>query len=341
MQDADFDVSALQAYLTQSRPGFGSISHVGRAGAGQSNPTYILENAEGASLVLRRKPFGKLLPSAHAIDREYRVMKALSATAVPVPQMLSYCADTDVIGAAFFLMERVSGQAFMDPRLKELDASARKSIFTHMAQVLGTLHAVDIHAVGLGDYGAPGDYFARGVSRWVKQYRASETQNQPQVEELIAWLESNIPTQNEAATLVHGDYRLDNFLIDPSTYQICAVLDWELSTTGHPLSDLGSVIMQWSLPPGREGRGFMGVDRSALGIPSDQEFIETYVQARGGADLSDLKFATTFAFFRMASILQGVLKRGLDGNASDPEGAAKMATYIPLFAAGGLLAAKA
>ena len=339
MLDTDLDLSALTPFIEAYVPGFGQISTVSRAGSGQSNPTYVIAGADGHDLVLRRKPFGKLLPSAHAIDREYRVMAALKGSGVPVPEMLAYCEDTSLIGAEFFLMSRAAGQAHMDPRLKLFEPDQRRTVFTNMAKVLGRLHSVDLVSTGLQDYGAPGHYFERGVGRWIKQYRVSETATIPELEELMDWLTANIPADAGEVTLVHGDYRLDNFLINPETWEIEAVLDWELSTTGHPLSDLGAVFMQWSLPPGQEGRGLMGVDRAALGIPSNEEFAATYLEARGGADLRDLKYATTFAFFRMAAILQGVVKRGLDGNASDPEGAAKMASYIPLFAAGGLMAA--
>ena len=340
MSPPDFDLKALNFYLERELPGYGEVSDLRPAGSGQSNPTYILRTKMGSELVLRRKPFGKLLPSAHAIDREFRVMKALAKTTVPVPAMLSYCHDADLIGSEFFLMCHVEGQAYMDPRLKDFGSDQRRDVFVNMAESLASLHSVNIASVGLQDYGAQGLYFERNLARWTKQYRASETKYQPQIEELLQWLHANVPSSQSEITLVHGDYRLDNLLIDPQIGRINAIVDWELSTTGHPMSDLGAVFMQWSLPPGFEGRGLQGVDRASLGIPSDQEFANFYTAARGGADLSDLRFSLPFAFFRMAAILQGVVKRGLDGNAADPAGAAKMESYVPLFASGGLLAAK-
>ena len=333
-------LTRLSAYVSDAMTGFGPIAQVRPAGSGQSNPTYILSDQAGAEVVLRQRPFGKLLPSAHAIDREFRVMSALAVGPVPVPQMLSYCEDKGVIGVEFYLMERIQGQSFMDPRLKDLAPARRKPIFKAMATTLAHIHNTDLQATKLDDYGAPGAYFERGVARWTKQYRAAQTEEIPQLEELMAWLANNQPADEGARTLVHGDYRIDNLLVDPSSASVLAVLDWELSTTGHPLSDLGGVIMQWSLPPGGQGRGLMGVDREALALMSDEEFIAAYCSARAGAvDLKQLPFATAFAFFRMAGILQGVVKRGLDGNAADPEAAAQMASYIPLFAAGGLMAA--
>lgn len=338
MDTAYLTTPQLEAYLQSAQPGFGQIISVKRAGSGQSNPTFILADEAGRELVLRQKPFGKLLPSAHAIDREYRVMSALAETDIPVPKMIAYCDDADLIGAEFFLMERMQGQGIMDPRMPEASNAMRSAVFIEMAQVLGRLHALDLDVIGLKDYGAPGAYFERGVGRWTKQYRAAQTEDLAMVEDLIAWLDANQPADDQPSTLVHGDYRIDNLLLADEAPHIGAVLDWELSTTGHPLSDLGAVLMQWSLPPGLEGRGLMGVDRASLGIPSNKEFIAAYVQARGGANLRDLPYATAFAFFRMASIIQGVVKRGLDGNASDPEGAKRMAPYVGMFAAGGLQA---
>lgn len=225
MTESDLNLTALQPFIDGHVPGFGAISSVSRAGSGQSNPTYVIKGQDGQDLVLRRKPFGKLLPSAHAIDREYRVMSALEGTCVPVPKMIAYCEDMEVLGAEFFLMSRAPGQAHMDPRLKTLEPDQRRTVFTNMAKVLGRLHSVDLAAVGLEDYGAPGHYFERGVARWIKQYRASETTTIPQLEELIDWLTANVPADAGEVTLVHGDYRLDNFLLNPETWAIEAVLD--------------------------------------------------------------------------------------------------------------------
>ena len=329
----------LSAFVAKVCEGFRPIQSVRPAGSGQSNPTYIITDEKGAELVLRQRPLGKLLASAHAIDREYRVMSALAGSSVAVPSMVTYCDDLSLIGADFYLMERVQGRAFIDPRLEELEQDQRKPIFQAMAETLAHIHNTDLAMTKLEGYGAPGAYFARGVARWSKQYRTAETQTHPQLEELMDWLTHNQPTSEGPHTLVHGDYRLDNLLIDVQTQAITAVVDWELSTTGHPLSDLGGILMQWALPPGGQGRGLMGVDRAALGLMSDEAFIAAYMAMRNGAvDLKDLPFATAFAFFRMAGILQGIVKRGLDGNAADPEAAAHMASYIPLLAAGGLMA---
>lgn len=304
---------------------------------GQSNPTYRLQGQAG-SYVLRRKPPGTLLRSAHAIDREYRVQRALADRDVPVPRMLAYCADETVIGSAFYVMEDVAGVAHPAPDLPGEDKAQRRAIIAEMARVLAAIHKVDPDAAGLSDYGPRGDYCARQIARWSKQYRATATEEIPAMEALIAWLEAHTPPEDGRLTLVHGDYRLDNLLFDGT--RCAAVLDWELSTLGHPFADLAAVIMQWQRPPGPEHRGLAGIDRAALGLPSDAAFVADYAAHMGLDTVPDLPFYLAFAFFRMAAILQGVKRRALEGNASNPEEGLRMGAYVGEYAEQGLAAAK-
>ena len=310
-----------------------------RLTGGQSNPTFLL-CAGDRRMVLRRKPPGDLLKSAHAVDREFRVMRALADSAVPVPRMLALCEDESVIGKMFYVMDHVEGRSFDDPRVPGVDRAARAAIYDELARVLAAIHGVDVAAAGLEDYGPEGDYFARQIGRWTKQYRASETGTVPDMDRLIDWLDANRPPDDGRRTLVHGDYRIDNLLFAPDAAQAVAVLDWELSTLGHPFADLAALLMQWRMPAGPEGRGLAGVDRDALGIPADASFVETYAALMGIAGMPAMNFYLAFAFFRMGAILQGVKKRALDGNASDPERGLKLGENVPLFAAGGLEAAR-
>jgi len=339
MDTSKLDTDAVAAWLTKNMPGFEGPLEAEKFAGGQSNPTFALTSPSGR-YVLRRKPPGELLKSAHAVDREFRVQKALAGTDVPVADMHVLCDDDDVIGSMFYVMQRVDGRNFDDPRLEGLSNAERSAVFDQMNKVLAAIHSVDIEAVGLSDYGPEGNYFERQVGRWTKQYRASETETVPAMDQLIAWLQANMPEDDGKRTLVHGDYRLDNLLFAPEGTDCIAVLDWELSTIGHPYADLAAVIMQWQMPPGGSGRGLQGVDRAALGIPSDREFIGQYCARMGLPGIEKFGFYLAFCFFRMAAIIQGVKKRGLDGNASDPERAAKMGTYVPLFAQAGLEATK-
>ena len=336
---AQLDLDAVEAYLTEHLPGFSGPIELHKFSVGQSNPTFRLTTPSGA-YVLRRKPPGVLLKSAHAVDREYRVQKALESTDVPVAKMHLLCEDDDVIGSAFYVMENVQGRRFDDPRLPELEKDARRPVHDEMCRVLAAIHSVDIEAVGLSDYGPPGNYFERQVGRWSKQYEASKTDDIPEMEELSQWLQSNIPPDDGQRTLVHGDYRIDNMLWHAQEPRVLAILDWELSTIGHPFADVGAVIMQWAMPPGNEGRGLAGVDRAAQGLITDEEFIVTYCAHRGLPGIDKFGFYLAFNFFRMGGILQGVLKRALDGNASNPERAKKLGGFVPLFANAGLKAAK-
>lgn len=331
-------ISDIAPYLQAHVPGFrGPVTDVQKTAQGQSNPTYIVTAASG-KYVIRRKPDGELLKSAHAVDREYRVLSALRDTDVPVPDALHLCEDESVLGTMFYVMSFIQGQNWLDPRLQGESRDMRVAVYDSMNATLAALHSVEPAEVGLGDYGPPGNYFERQVGRWSKQYRACETETIEPMEELIAWLDAQTPPEGPAR-LAHGDWRIDNLLFDASG-QCNAVLDWELSTLGHPLADLGTQIMQWQLPPGTEGRGLMGVDRAELGIPEDDAYAELYAKRVGLSKVPDLDYPVAFAFFRMAAIIQGVKKRALDGNASNPESGLKMGAYVPMFAQAALMRIK-
>lgn len=293
---------------------------------GQSNPTYWVgveggSPAEGVALVVRKKPPGKLLPSAHAIEREYRVMRALRGTDVPVPEALALCEDDSVIGTPFFVMRWVPGRIFWDPTLPELESNdARRALYAEYIRVLAALHRVDYAAVGLGDYGKVGGFVARQVERWSKQYQASRTSEIPSMEALMRWLGENVP-QNDETTLVHGDYRIDNLMFSPDSTRApkaIGVLDWELSTLGHPLSDLAYACMAYHLNlPGRGG--LAGVDVRSLGIPTEDEMVADYLRLTGRERIEGWPFFTAFGIFRLAAIAQGVYARSLQGNASSDD----------------------
>ncbi len=333
------DEAAVSGYLKQHLPGFEGPMEVTKFQTGQSNPTFMLKTP-AHNYVLRRKPPGVLLKSAHAVDREFRVQKALEGSDVPVSKMHLLCEDDAVIGSMFYIMDHVPGRNFNEPAMPDLSVADRGGVIDQMNRVLAALHEVDIDAVGLSDYGPPGNYFERQVGRWSKQYRASETQKNPAMDALMEALVEAQPEDDGQRTLVHGDYRLDNMIFDATGTQCRAVLDWELSTIGHPFADLAAVIMQWQLPAGSEGRGMGGLDRGALGLPSDAEFIAKYCERRGLKGIDNFGYYLGFCFFRMAGIIQGVLKRGLDGNASNPERALKLGEFVPVFAQHGLDALK-
>ncbi|KIN70199.1 Phosphotransferase family protein [Sulfitobacter noctilucicola] len=329
------DEAAVASYLKENLPGFEGPMDVTKFQTGQSNPTFMLKTP-AHNYVLRRKPPGVLLKSAHAVDREYRVQKALQGSDVPVSKMHLLCEDDDVIGSMFYIMDHVPGRNFNEPEMPGLTPADRTGVIDDMNRVLAALHEVDIDAVGLSDYGPEGNYFERQVGRWSKQYRASETQKNPSMDALMVELVEAQPEDDGQRTLVHGDYRLDNMIFDAETTDCRAVLDWELSTIGHPFADLAAVIMQWQLPSGTEGRGMGGLDRAALGLPSDEAFIAKYCERRGLNGIDNFGYYLGFCFFRMAGIIQGVLKRGLDGNASNPERALKLGEFVPVFAQHGL-----
>jgi aminoglycoside phosphotransferase (APT) family kinase protein len=320
-------------------PGFRGPLTVRQFAQGQSNPTYRLDSPSGA-YVLRRKPPGALLKSAHAVDREYRVQKALADTPAPVPRVLALCEDDGVIGSMFYVMDLVSGRNFDQPQLPGLAPSERTGIYDGMNAALAAVHGVDLAAAGLEDYGAPGDYYARQLARWTKQYAASATGPLPEMDALIDWLHAAAPPDDGRRTLVHGDFRIDNLLFAPDGPACVAVLDWELSTLGHPFADLAAALMQWRLPVGPQGRGLEGLDRAALGLPSDAAFVADYCARTGIDGVGDFRFPLAFAFFRMAAILQGVKKRALDGNAANPARARELGAMVPDYARRGLAAAR-
>lgn len=325
------DEAALAAYLPSHIEGFGRLSEARKFAGGQSNPTFLLTSDRGR-YVLRRKPPGELLKSAHAVDREFRVMQALAGTDVPVPRTFHLCEDEAVIGSVFFVMEFLEGRIFWDPALPEVGREERGPIFDAMNQALAALHLVDIEAVGLADFGRPGSYFARQVSRWSKQYQASQTQEIAAMDRLIAWLEAEMPEDDGRVSLVHGDYRLDNMIFAPAEPRILGVLDWELSTLGHPWSDLAYQCMQWRLPNEGVFRGLGALDRRGHGLPSEADYVEAYCRRTGIDGIETWTFCLAFSFFRLAAIIQGVLKRALDGNASNPERGLKMGAAVPVLA---------
>ncbi|MDH3665979.1 MAG: phosphotransferase family protein [Paracoccaceae bacterium] len=337
-EGAQLDIEAVERYLAANLAGFRGPVTAEKFGVGQSNPTFKLTSPSG-TLVLRRKPPGQLLKSAHAVDREFRVQKALARTDVPVARMHLLCEDEGVIGSMFYVMGFAPGRHFMEPTLSDLAPEERGAVFDEMNRILAALHSVDYEAMGLEDFGKPGSYFARQVGRWSKQYRASETETIQDMDDLIDWLDANMPEDDGRVSLVHGDYRIDNMIFRTDAPKAAAVLDWELSTLGHPFSDLAYQCMQWRMPPGPEGRGLAGIDRRAHGLPTEAEYVAAYCDRMGLPGILGFDFCLAFSFFRMAAIVQGVKKRGLDGNASNPERAARMGRFVPEYARMGLEAA--
>ena len=314
-----FDEASLARYLRDRVPGFGSMLSVEQFKGGQSNPTFLLTDGE-RRYVMRRKPPGNLLPSAHAVDREFRVVSALVDTDVPVAKAHVLCEDPSVIGTMFYVMDYVEGRVIWDPQLPGLTAAQRRAHYAELGRVIAALHRVDPAAVGLGDYGRPGNYLERQVARWTKQYRAAETETIESVERLIEWLPSRIPPGDETA-IVHGDYRFDNVIFHPDEPRILAVLDWELSTLGHPLVDFAYHCMTWRMQAAEGSRGLAGVDLASLGIPSEAEYRDSYLRATGRAPVSDAHWTyyLVFNMFRLVGILQGIMARALQGNASNAQ----------------------
>ena len=306
---------ALAQYLARHVEGFRGPLTASKFKDGQSNPTYLIEAASGR-YVLRRKPPGVLLPSAHAVDREFRVMHALRDTAVPVARALHLCVDESVIGSMFYVMEHVDGRVFWDPALPGVDRAQRSHYYDAIIATLAALHAVDVEAVGLGDYGKPGNYFERQLTRWSAQYRASETQSITAMEALLEELPQRCPVDDGRVALVHGDYRSDNLMFAHDAPRILAVMDWELSTLGHPLADLGYFCMALRLPGQPPLPGLAGQDRAALGIPDEAALLRRYSELSGTRVDADWPFVLAFSFFRLAAIAQGVAKRAQQGNAS-------------------------
>ena len=305
----------LHDWLCGHIPGFEGPFEQHAFDGGQSNPTYRLA-ARSGDYVLRRRPLGPLLPSAHAVDREFRVMQALAATSLPVPHVHALCQDDGVIGSAFYVMDFVPGRVLRDPLLPELEPAERAAVFDSMNDMVARLHAVDPHAIGLADYGRPTNYLQRQVSVWSRQYLASETDPIPAMHHLMAWLPPRLPPST-SGSIVHGDLRLDNMLVHPTEPRVVAVLDWELSTLGDPLVDFAYSVMAWRLEPGLF-RGLAGIDFERLGIPTELQYRAAY-ERRSGRTLPDLDVYIVFNMFRLAAILQGIAKRALDGTAAHPQ----------------------
>ncbi|MGN6468775.1 MAG: phosphotransferase family protein [Rhizobiaceae bacterium] len=326
------DRAVLGPYLEAHVPGFSGLEAVEKFNSGQSNPTYLLR-ARSGRYVLRAKPPGELLKSAHQVDREYRVMRALKGTKVPVPDALFLAPEDSAIGRMFFVMGFLDGRIFWDPSLPELSSNdERAAIYDAMNGALAALHDIDVDQVGLADFGRPGSYFERQLSRWTGQYHASETATVADMDRLIAWLEEHLPPDDGIVSLVHGDYRLDNMIFAPDRPEILAVLDWELSTLGHPYADLAYQCMQWRLPHTSGFKGLGGIDRAAIGLPSEEGYVERYCRRRGLSGIDNWTFCLAFSFFRLAAICQGVYKRSLDGNASNPEKARTYGEAVKLLA---------
>ncbi|WP_406827491.1 phosphotransferase [Microbulbifer sp. ARAS458-1] len=326
------DIESLRGYLREILPGFDGVVRATKFSGGQSNPTFKVETDAGL-YVLRRQPPGKLLKSAHAVDREFRVMRALADSDVPVPNVFHLCEDRNVIGSMFYVMEYCGGRIFWDAALPELNCKERTGFYDEMNRVLARLHSVDVEAVGLSDYGRPGNYFERQFDRWHRQYSASELQTIDAMDQLIRWLGDNLPEDDGRVALVHGDYRLDNMVFHPVEPRAIAVLDWELSTLGHPFADLAYQCMQLRMPVDSGNiSGLMGVNRTRLGIPSEREYVAQYCERMGITGIDNWAFYLAFSFFRLAAIIQGVAKRAQEGNASGSNAATLGAFVTPLAA---------
>jgi aminoglycoside phosphotransferase (APT) family kinase protein len=315
-----FDVEALGAYLSTHVEGYpGGVLAVEQFKGGQSNPTFKL-TAGGRHYVLRTKPgpAAKLLPSAHAIEREFRVMDALHQAGFPAPRQYTLCTDEAVIGRAFYVMEFIDGRVLWDQSLPGMTPEQRSAIYDELNKVIAQLHMVDYQAIGLGDFGKPGNYFARQIERWTRQYQASRTETIEAMDQLIAWLPQHIPAGEDTA-IVHGDFRLDNMIFHPTEPRILAVLDWELSTLGHPAADFSYHCLSWHIAPG-QFRGIAGLPLAEMGIPSQEQYIAAYCARTGKTiRIEDFNFYLAYNMFRLAGIMQGIMKRYVDGTASSAQ----------------------
>lgn len=326
------DEVSLDAWMRDHVEGYRGALTVLQFKGGQSNPTYRLDTP-GRSYVMRRKPFGKLLPSAHAVDREFRIISALGKQNFPVARAYALCSDDSVIGSAFYIMSMEEGRVFWDPALPSLPATERRQVFVSKIETLAKLHKFEPEAIGLGDFGKPGNYFARQVDRWTKQYRASETQHIPEMERLIEWLPNTLPTQARVS-IVHGDYRLDNMIFDPVEPRVKAVLDWELSTLGDPMADFTYLLMQWTMP------GLAEADLKSLNIPTMEEAAQIYCNVTGTA-VPDLNWYFAYNLFRLAGITQGIAGRIRDGTAASAKAMESAKRTVPLSKASWVYAQKA
>ena len=325
------DTSTLDSWASAHVEGFVGPSVATKFATGQSNPTYLIANPSG-KYVLRRKPLGKLLKSAHMVEREFRVIKALNGAGYPSPKALALCEDETVAGSVFYLMSHVEGRIFWDPGMPDATREERVGVYDAMNDALAKLHLIDVEAAGLSDFGKPGNYFQRQWQRWSEQYRTSETGEVADMNRLIDWLGANMPPDDGRVALVHGDYRIDNMIFDSHSTKLLAVLDWELSTLGHPFADLAYQCMQWRLPNAGDFRGLEGLDRAALGIPNEANYVADYCRRMALKEVPHWAFLLAFSFFRIAAIAQGVYKRALDGNASNPERGRKMGAAVPIMA---------
>ena len=318
MQDG-INHDALHAYLSQHIPDFEGELTINAFAAGQSNPTYLLETPT-KKYVLRRKPSGKLLPSAHAVDREYRVMTALGKTGFPVPKTYLYAEEPEIVETPFFVMDFVEGRVFFNTRMPELEPDERRQMFEAINRTMAQLHAIDPESVGLGDYGKQGNYFTRQIGRWSKQYKASETDDIPEMDNLIAWLPDNIPVDDTETRVIHGDFGLHNLMFHPTEPRIVAVLDWELSTLGHPIADLTYNMMPWYAPHVENVMvSFQGLDLEAHGVPAFEEYMTRYCERTGRDPIEKPDFFKAYNLFRLAAIAQGIVARAIQGNASNPQ----------------------
>jgi aminoglycoside phosphotransferase (APT) family kinase protein len=327
MSDAQIDEKALGSWLGANVEGFQGPFELAKFPSGQSNPTYRIRAASG-DYVLRRKPLGKLLPSAHAVDREYRLLSALYPLDFPVPQPLAECEDPEVVGTVFYVMELAKGRAYADGALPDFDPATRRNIYGQLIDTLADLHSLDPDAIGLGDFGKSGNYFERQVARWTRQYRDSQTDYISEMERLIAFLPESLPEQSRSA-IVHGDYRIDNVMFDGDG-TLTAVLDWELATLGDPIADFSYLAMQWMMPADG-GAGLDGLDLDRLGIPTLTEIVDRYSARSGIAVGGKLDWYFAYNLFRLAGIVQGIKKRVLDGTASHAQ-AEEMAKRVPMLA---------
>lgn len=327
MSEASLDEKSLGQWLEGNVEGFCGPFELTKFPSGQSNPTYRIRAASG-DYVFRRKPFGQLLPSAHAVDREYRLLAALHPLGFPVPRPLALCSDPDVIGAIFYVMELARGRPYANGALPEFDPGKRRRMYEQLIDTLADLHSIAPDEVGLGDFGRPGNYFERQVARWTRQYRDSQTDDLPEMEQLIEWLPTTLPEQSRTS-IVHGDYRIDNVVFDEEG-TLSAVLDWELATLGDPVADFSYLAMQWVMPADG-GAALGGLDLEALGIPGLSEIVERYSQRAGVPVAGDLDWYFAYNLFRLAGIVQGIKKRVIDGTASHAQ-AREMAERVPTLA---------
>ena len=324
----DFNHNSLNNYLKDIIGNSLNILEIKQFKGGQSNPTYLVKTNQN-NYVLRRKPPGKLLPSAHAVDREYKVITALNKTDIPIPKTYCFCEDQNIIGTSFFLMEYVEGKIFWDLLLPESNKEERRRIYLSMNETISKLHSVNFTRIGLGDYGKYENYMARQIHRWSKQYKDSETQHIPEIENLIDWLPKNIP-EDEETSIVHGDFRLDNMVFDENTLEVKAILDWELSTLGSPIADFTYHMMAWRLPVGAKGLGILGANLKELNIPPEEEYAELYYKKTGRNKIENWDFFMAYNIFRLAGIAQGIAGRVRDGTAASSE-ARNYGDFVPIL----------